>query len=91
MGSWSVEDERYISAALAIARDELAEMRKNLPRKEPLGHEVVFSVLQKKVEIELREHARDAVPGSEYCAAKRMKVWHGSCPIVIASLISRWR
>ena len=58
MVSWSVEEERYISAALAVARDELLEMRKNLPRKEPLGHEIVFSVLQKKVEIELREHVK---------------------------------
>ena len=58
MVSWSVEDERYISAALSAARDELTEMRKSLPRKEPLGHEIVFSVLQRKVEIELREHVK---------------------------------
>lgn len=58
MGSWSIEDERYVSTALAVARDELTEMRKSLSRKEPLGHEIVFSVLQRKVEIELREHVK---------------------------------
>ena len=54
MVSWSVEDERRIALALGQARDDLIEMRVKLERKEPLGYEIIFSVLQSMMDIQRR-------------------------------------
>lgn len=52
--SWSNQDERRVALALGQARDELLEMRYKLDRREPLGSEIIFSVLQSMLDIQRR-------------------------------------